>query len=155
MPPLPTLLHEIAAALSLSGDETGATLVARIEQQAHGQQPTAAAEGFVDALAALEAWVDAGRAGQDTQPLLAGLGRAVERLGGPLASIAPAAISAAAVIGSSDATGAYPKERPIAPADIHASIYAALGYDYREISYRSSDGRPVALTEGVTIGELF
>ena len=33
--------------------------------------------------------------------------------------------------------------------------YAALGYDYREISYRSSDGRPVALTEGSTIGELF
>jgi uncharacterized protein (DUF1501 family) len=59
------------------------------------------------------------------------------------------------VIGSSDATGAYPKERPISPADIHASIYAALGYDFREISYRSSDGRPVALTEGSTIGELF
>ncbi|MEQ1748742.1 MAG: DUF1501 domain-containing protein [Prosthecobacter sp.] len=59
------------------------------------------------------------------------------------------------VIGSSDATGAYPKERPITPADIHASIYSALGYDHREISYHSSDGRPVALTDGTTIGELF
>ncbi len=59
------------------------------------------------------------------------------------------------VIGSSDATGAYPKDRPISPADIHASIYSALGYDYREIEYRSSDGRPVALTEGTTISELF
>jgi len=59
------------------------------------------------------------------------------------------------VIGSSDTTGAYPKDRPISPADIHASIYSALGYDYREIEYRSSDGRPVALTEGTTISELF
>lgn len=59
------------------------------------------------------------------------------------------------VIGSSDATGAYPKERPVSPADIHASIYAALGYDHRGISYRSADGRPVALTEGTTIHELF
>jgi uncharacterized protein (DUF1501 family) len=59
------------------------------------------------------------------------------------------------VIGSSDETGAYPKERPVSPADIHASIYTALGYDHRSISYRSSDGRPVALTEGATIHELF
>jgi hypothetical protein len=59
------------------------------------------------------------------------------------------------VIGSSDATGAYPKDRPITPADIHASIYAALGYDHREISYHSADGRPVPLTDGATISELF
>jgi len=59
------------------------------------------------------------------------------------------------VIGSSDATGAYPKDRPISPSDIHASIYAALGYDYREIEYRSADGRPVPLTDGVMIPELF
>jgi hypothetical protein len=59
------------------------------------------------------------------------------------------------VIGSSDASGAYPKDRPISPADIHASIYAALGYDYRAIEYRSADGRPIPLTDGATIGELF
>jgi hypothetical protein len=59
------------------------------------------------------------------------------------------------VIGSSDATGAYPKERPVSPADIHASIYSALGYDYREIAYRSSDGRPIPLTDGSVISELF
>ncbi len=59
------------------------------------------------------------------------------------------------VIGSSDATGAYPKERPVSPADIHASIYSALGYDYREIEYRSSDGRPIPLTDGSVISELF
>jgi hypothetical protein len=43
----------------------------------------------------------------------------------------------------------------VTPADIHASIYSALGYDYREISYTSADGRPVALTDGTTISELF
>jgi uncharacterized protein (DUF1501 family) len=59
------------------------------------------------------------------------------------------------VIGSSDATGAYPTDRPISPSDIHASIYAALGYDYREIEYRSADGRPVPLTDGAMIPELF
>lgn len=59
------------------------------------------------------------------------------------------------VIGSSDATGAYPSELPVTPGDLHASIYSALGYDYRTISYRSSDGRPIALTEGTAIGELF
>ena len=28
-------------------------------------------------------------------------------------------------------------------------------YDYREIEYRSADGRPVPLTDGVMIPELF
>jgi len=59
------------------------------------------------------------------------------------------------VIGASDATGAYPKDRPTTPAEIHATMYAALGYDVRSISYQSSDGRPVALTEGAPIAELF
>jgi hypothetical protein len=59
------------------------------------------------------------------------------------------------VIGASDAIGAYPKERPTTPADIHATVYAALGYDVRSISYQSSDGRPIALTEGTPMSELF
>lgn len=59
------------------------------------------------------------------------------------------------VIGSSDSTGAFPKDRPTTPAEIHATIYAALGYDVRSISYESSDGRPIALTEGTPMGELF
>ena len=33
------------------------------------------------------------------------------------------------IVGASDAIGAYPKERPITPADIHATVFAALGYD--------------------------
>jgi uncharacterized protein (DUF1501 family) len=59
------------------------------------------------------------------------------------------------VIGASDAIGAYPTERPTTPADIHATVYAALGYDVRTISYQSSDGRPIALTEGTPMSEMF
>jgi uncharacterized protein (DUF1501 family) len=59
------------------------------------------------------------------------------------------------VIGASDSIGAYPKDRPTTPAEIHATIYAALGYDPREITYQSADGRPIALTEGAPMMELF
>ena len=59
------------------------------------------------------------------------------------------------VIGASDSIGAYPKERPTTPADIHATVYAALGYDPKSISFQASDGRPMALTEGTPMSELF
>ena len=59
------------------------------------------------------------------------------------------------VIGASDNIGGSPHDRPVTPADIHASMYAALGYDPKTISYASADGRPIALTEGSVIGELF
>lgn len=59
------------------------------------------------------------------------------------------------VIGASDSIGAFPKDRPTTPAEIHATMYAALGYDVRGITYQSSDGRPIALTEGLPMSELF
>jgi hypothetical protein len=59
------------------------------------------------------------------------------------------------VIGASDDIGAYPKERPTTPADIHATMFAALGYDVHSISYQSSDGRPIPLTDGTPMMELF
>jgi hypothetical protein len=59
------------------------------------------------------------------------------------------------VIGASDSTGAFPKDRPTTPAEVHATMYAALGYDVRGISYQSADGRPIALTEGLPMNELF
>ncbi len=58
------------------------------------------------------------------------------------------------VIGASDAIGAYPKERPVSPADIHATVYAALGYDAHNIHFTASDGRPIPLSEGTPISEL-
>ena len=59
------------------------------------------------------------------------------------------------VIGASDSIGAYPKDRPTTPAEIHATMFAALGYDVHNITYQSADGRPIALTEGTPINELF
>ena len=59
------------------------------------------------------------------------------------------------VIGASDNIGAYPKDRPTTPAEIHATIYAALGYDVRNLTYQSADGRPVAVTDGMPMSELF
>jgi hypothetical protein len=59
------------------------------------------------------------------------------------------------VIGASDDIGAYPKDRPTTPADIHATMFAALGYDVHGISYQSTDGRPIALTDGTPMMELF
>lgn len=58
------------------------------------------------------------------------------------------------VVGASDAIGAYPEERPTAPADIHATVLAALGYDCQRITYQSADGRPMPLSDGVPIPEL-
>lgn len=58
------------------------------------------------------------------------------------------------VVGESDKTGAYPAERPIDPADIHATVYTALGYDPRRIHYLTTDGRPTPLTTGSVIREL-
>lgn len=68
--------------------------------------------------------------------------------------LAGGGIKGGQVIGASDTIGAYPKERPTTPADIHATVFKALGYDTRGISYKSSDGRPIALTEGTPITEL-
>lgn len=58
------------------------------------------------------------------------------------------------VVGSSDKTGAYPATRPVTPADIHATVFAALGYDPHGITYQTVDGRPMTLTDGEVIREL-
>src|SRR5436190_4564044 len=57
-------------------------------------------------------------------------------------------------LGSSAKTGAHPHEHPVTPADLHATIFAALGYDPHAISYQTSDGRPTLLSDGVPIREL-
>lgn len=58
------------------------------------------------------------------------------------------------VVGRSDKHGAAPAERPIRPADIHATVFAALGYDSRSITYHLADGRPAPLSDGDVIREL-
>lgn len=56
--------------------------------------------------------------------------------------------------GESDSTGSYPKSRPVTPADIHATIFTALGYDPHRITYESAEGRPLTLSEGEPIKAL-
>ncbi|MBI3410564.1 MAG: DUF1501 domain-containing protein [Planctomycetes bacterium] len=56
--------------------------------------------------------------------------------------------------GSSDRTGAYPHDNPVTPADIHATVFRALGYDPHGIFYQSAEGRPFPLSEGLAIGQL-
>jgi hypothetical protein len=58
------------------------------------------------------------------------------------------------VVGASDRTGAYPVERPVTPADLHATIFRALGYDAQRITYKTADGRPTLLSDGEPIPEL-
>ena len=58
------------------------------------------------------------------------------------------------VVGKSDSQGAYPAARAVSPSDIHATVFAALGYDSQRIHYMSSDGRPMPLSEGKPIEEL-
>ena len=43
---------------------------------------------------------------------------------------------------------------PVSPADVHATVFTALGYDPRGLAYQASDGRPIPLTEGTAIREL-
>ncbi len=68
--------------------------------------------------------------------------------------LAGGGIRGGAVVGQSDKTGAYPAVRALAPADVHATIFAALGYDPRGVSYSTLDGRPMLLSEGTPIAEV-
>lgn len=69
--------------------------------------------------------------------------------------LAGGGIKGGQVIGESDATGAYPASRAVSPADIHATVFHALGFDPHATTYPSLDGRPIPLSEGEAIMELF
>lgn len=58
------------------------------------------------------------------------------------------------VVGSSDKIGAHPVERPVTPADLHATVFKALGYDPHAITYHTVDGRPTLVSDGEPIREL-
>jgi len=58
------------------------------------------------------------------------------------------------VIGTSDRQAAYPKDFPVTPADIHATVFQALGYDPHAETYLSPEGRPFPLSEGTPIRQL-
>ena len=58
------------------------------------------------------------------------------------------------VIGSTDAIGARPASRPFDPHDFLATIYKFLGINH-ELQLPDPAGRPIALTNGTPIAELF
>jgi uncharacterized protein (DUF1501 family) len=68
--------------------------------------------------------------------------------------LAGGGIRGGTVVGESDRQGAYPASRPLTPADVHATIFTALGYDPHGVSYTTLDGRPMLLCEGQPIREL-
>jgi hypothetical protein len=58
------------------------------------------------------------------------------------------------IIGSSDATGESPQDRPVTPADLAATIYTLLGIDPRA-TLTTSDGRPVQISrDGQPLPEI-
>lgn len=69
--------------------------------------------------------------------------------------LAGGGIQAGQVIGSSDAVGESPLDRPVTPSDLAATIYTLLGIDPRA-ELRTSDGRPIRVApyEAEVIHEL-
>jgi Protein of unknown function (DUF1501) len=58
------------------------------------------------------------------------------------------------IVGSTDSKGAHPKDRPLTPKNLLATIYQHLGIDWRH-EYQDLSGRPVPiLGEGEPIREL-
>ena len=71
------------------------------------------------------------------------------------AAVAGGGIQGGAVVGSSDSKGALPKERPVRPQDVLATMYRHLGIDTR-VKYASFSGLPSpVLPYGDPIDELF
>ena len=61
--------------------------------------------------------------------------------------LAGAGIRGGITYGASDKDAAYPKDRPVSPEDLAATIYWALGID-PEIRLPDAQGRPVQIVEG-------
>lgn len=75
----------------------------------------------------------------------------------PAASMlfAGAGVQGGRVIGATDRTGSFVTERPVAPADVAATIYEAVGIDPGG-ELRAPDGRPIQiLAEGEPVRELY
>ena len=60
-------------------------------------------------------------------------------------ALAGGGVKGGQVIGASDSLSEYPKDRPVTPADLAATIYTLLGIDpNREL--HTADGRPVRVS---------
>jgi uncharacterized protein (DUF1501 family) len=71
------------------------------------------------------------------------------------ASVSGGGIQGGRIVGESDSKGAEPKERPVQPQDVLATMYRHLGIDVAK-QYLDHGGRPVpVLPFGTPIDELF
>ncbi len=68
--------------------------------------------------------------------------------------LAGAGVQGGRVVGSSDRQGAFPRDLPVDPADIQATIYQALGLDPQQ-EMHDQLGRPLSLSAGKVIRPLF
>ena len=57
-----------------------------------------------------------------------------------------AGLARGVAIGTTDARGEEPKDKPVSAAELHATIFAALGVAMEPL--RTPDGRPVRLVDG-------
>ena len=62
--------------------------------------------------------------------------------------------TAGQVIGASDRNAAEPRDRPVTPGEIAATVYRGLGID-TSARLPGPDGRPLPVIEEEPIGELF
>jgi hypothetical protein len=67
---------------------------------------------------------------------------------------AGAGVRGGQVIGSSDRIGAEPRDRPVSPAEVAATVYQVLGIDLA-MRFSTPDGRSFPLVTAAPIGELF
>jgi len=67
---------------------------------------------------------------------------------------AGAGVKGGRVVGSSDSTGAEPKDRPVSPAEVVATVYEAMGIDLNT-RLTDPDGRSMPLADADPIDELF
>jgi hypothetical protein len=58
------------------------------------------------------------------------------------------------VYGASDASGAYPRENPVSPEDLLATIFEALGVPHDSL-INDREGRPVRICEGWPVTAIF
>ena len=59
------------------------------------------------------------------------------------------------VIGSTNAKGEHPRDTPLTPCDLWATMFHHLGIDARSVSFEDRTGRPTYLIErGEPIREL-
>ena len=67
---------------------------------------------------------------------------------------AGAGVRGGQVVGASDRIGAEPKDRPVTPAEVAATVYRGLGVDLAT-RLPGPDGRPTPVTEAEPVRELF